>query len=114
VGRVVTSSFEVAGDPQARDDRAEVAGDRLLACQQVEGAGVDPVVRRVDLGVAFDDGFGGHQVGLEQRVRGAPDRRGHARRQLDQRRRQDVELLVVRVAHGPRFGAADGGRRISR
>ena len=79
---------------------AEVAGDRLLAGQQVHGAPLEVVAQRVDRVVGDDHALGEIQVGIQQRRGGAVDRRTDQPGHLDQLASELVQLLVVRVPHG--------------
>ena len=99
VQREVTHPLDVGDHAQARDDDAQVAGDRLLAGEQVERVGLDLLVELVDRRVAGDHRLGGLQVGVEQRLGRVVDGASRQPGDVDERRRDRVEILVVLVAH---------------
>jgi hypothetical protein len=99
----VAHPLEVRAHPQAGDDGAQVAGNRLLAREQVEGPPVQLVAQGVDGVVGGDHALRQRQVGVLQRRGGAVDRRSDQPGHLDQLVGQSGELLVVRVAHRAPF-----------
>jgi hypothetical protein len=65
---VVAHPLQVGHHPQRGDQHAQVAGDRLLARQQVEAPGLGVAVEAVHLLVVGDHRLGQLQVGVQQAV----------------------------------------------
>jgi len=97
----VAHALEVGHHAQGGDEHPEVAGHRLLQREELEAELLDPLALGVDVGVVGDDLLGELRVGLEQ-GRGGPadggaDLPGHGDELVD----DQIELLVVGVAHAP-------------
>ncbi len=114
VDGVVAHPLEVGHHAQRGDQHAQIAGDRLLTGQQVEGARLGVAVERVHGLVVGDDALGQLEVGVEQRGRRAAHRRPDQVGHLDQRGGDGVELVVVGVAHAGRVDGALRRRRRAR
>jgi hypothetical protein len=95
----VARALEVRGHPQRGHDDPQVSRHRLLTGEQGYGPCLQVVLQFVDLLVALDHALGQLQVTVEDRGRGAPDRRpdqpGHVHQTVTDR----VKFLVVRVPH---------------
>ena len=102
---------EVGAHPGQGDQRAQLAGDRLLGGQQRETAGVQIVIHLVEHLVARDDGLRRVQVGLEKRPVGAFHRGAdevHHRQHIGHKA---LHLVPVAVSH--RSSAVIGSKGVS-
>jgi hypothetical protein len=111
---VVAHPLQVGHHPQRGDQHPQVAGDRLLARQQVEGPRLGLAVQRVHGLVVGDHRLGQLQVGVQQGGRRPAHGGAHQVGHLDQRGGDGVELVVVGVAHLRRVDGASRRNGVSR
>ena len=95
----VTHAFEGCADPKGGDDGAQITGDRLLQCQQVEGLLLDLLVEVIDGVVGRDHGLGEHEIGVEEGRAGAAHGGAGEAAHLNKAVGDAVELLTVGVTH---------------
>ena len=112
----VGTALELVTDAHHRHEEPQVGRDRLLAREQQEHAVFDRVGQVVDGIVVLDDGVGGREVAVEQRLRAAGDLLGGEGGEADHVDAELVEVLVKALARlgGEtlgvlRLGARSGG-----
>ena len=115
----VAHALERGADAQRRDDDAQVAGDRLLAGEDLDGLLVEGHGQRVDLGVVGDDLFGQLDVAGREGAGGLVDRDRDEVGDLHELGLQVLEGLMEDFAHvGATFrsglGCGVNARRLGR
>ncbi len=107
----VAHALERGAHSEGGDHDAQVAGDGLLAGEDLDRELVELEGLLVDDGVGLDDLFGERDVARAERAGGAVDRDGHEVGDLDQSALNVLEGLVEYFAHGrvPSSSAARHG-----